>query len=381
MGKIHCQSLAFLFIPACVLIADTSESIPPAVKNSSVGFVVDVEFLWWVPSENTEPYAQVVTLDNVVDVSINTSGYPSGYNQSLDLKWAPGFHIGFMWDTKKDHWDLLLDWTWYYNHTKKTTTSVTQSATDTNTGLSGSENGEGIYGPWLGEWFPSGAADYLDEVPIQLVNPGPFSTAASSWTLHYNVIDLKFGRSFLSKRNVFKPFFGIESAFIKRTLSTNYTGYANLGSLLTFVPTYNGFSNGSYEGSMNFAGLGPTFGFFDQFKLPYHFYLFGEFTASLLYGSIVGEDSFSLSNLVAATPTPFGGQSFQDRNSWVPATHLQLKWGLGWNFHFYEDSMFLNFGAAWEGNLWMFNNFHNNVNEGNTQITLQGLTAFMKYGF
>lgn len=110
-------------------------------------------------------------------------------------------------------------------------------------------------------------------------------------------------------------------------------------------------------------------------------HLFGGFAASLLYGSMIGEDSFSLSNLVAGTSTPFGGGSFNDKNSWIPATHLQLQLGLGWKFLFSENSMFLDFGAAWESNLWMFNNFHNSVNEGTTQITLQGLTAFTTFGF
>ncbi|MBX9923796.1 MAG: hypothetical protein K2Y01_06770 [Rhabdochlamydiaceae bacterium] len=381
MRKIHLTALSFLFLPTSFVLADAPGNLSPSVKDNSAGMSVNLEFLWWTPSENTQPYAQVVTTEDVVGVSLDTSGYPSGYNQSLDLNWAPGFHVGLGWDTKRDHWDLLLDWTCYYNHTKKTKTFATHSATDTNTGLSGSENGIGIYGTWLGEWFPSGAADFLDEVPIQLVSPGPFSSAESSWTLHYNVVDLKAGRGFLSKYNLFKPFFGIQSAFIKRTLSVNYTGYANLGSLLTFVPTYNGFSNGSYNGSMHFSGLGPTFGFFDQVKLPYHMHLFGGFAASLLYGSMIGEDSFSLSNLVAGTSTPFGGGSFNDKNSWIPATHLQLQLGLGWKFLFSENSMFLDFGAAWESNLWMFNNFHNSVNEGTTQITLQGLTAFTTFGF
>lgn len=362
-------------------MADSSENTSYATKDNSVGLCVDLQFLWWTPSENTQPYAQVVTSEDVVGVSIDTSGYPSGHNQSLDLDWAPGFRVGLDWDTKSDHWDLLLDWTWYYNHTKETTTSVTSSATDTNTGLSGSENGKGIYGAWLGEWFPSGAATFLDEVPIQLVYPGPFSTAQSSWKLSYNIVELKAGRRILSKYNLFKPFFGIQSAFMKRSLSVDYTGYANLGSLLTFVPTYNGFSNGSYTGSMHFAGLGPTFGFFDQVKLPYHMYLFGELAASLLYGSMIGKDSFSLANLVAASPTPFGGASFKQENTWVPAAHFQLQFGLGWKFRFCEDSLFLNFGAAWESNLWMFNNFQNSVNEGTLQITLQGLTAFTTFGF
>jgi hypothetical protein len=381
MLKMNFCVLASVLFPTSAVFAHGAETTMPSVKDDSVGANVRLEFLWWTPSENAEPYAQVVTSEDVVGVSVDTSGYPSGYNQSLNLNWAPGAHVGLDWDTKRDFWDLSVDWTWYYNHTNNTTTSATQSATDTNTGLAGSENGKGIYGQWLGEWFPSGAADFLDEVPIQLVFPGPFSSAKSSWRLSYNVFDLKAGRKFLSRYNLFKPFFGIQSAFIKRTLSVNYTGYANLGSLLTFVPVYNGFSNGSYEGSMHFSGLGPTFGFWDQVKLPYHMYIFGEFAASLIYGSMIGKDSFSLSNLVAGSPTSFGGENFHDKNRWIPATHLQMQLGLGWKFLFHDNSMFFDFGAAWESNYWMFNAFQNSVNEGTTQIALQGLTAFVTFGF
>jgi hypothetical protein len=385
----HKLVFGLLILTSPLLVAAEKEkknkkTAPPEVQRVDCfvsGAIARVDFLWWHPSENLNGFAEVVTHENVIGVADNTSGDPKGHRKSLSYDWSPGFRLGLGWDSKYENWDLMVNWTWFYNHTENHISKEAHSATSTNAGLAGSQNGLGIYAEWLGEWLPSGTGNFLDEVPIQLVHPGPFTHARASWELSYNTVDALVGRSFISRSNLLKPFFGLRAGFIEREMLAKYHGYQNLGSLLTFVPLYNGFSSGSTRAKMEFSGFGPCVGIMDQFRFCCGLRLLGELSAALLYGPVSGSDKFTLNNLAGGVSTLFSGSDFHETREWSPVTNLQMRFGFGWATCFNGDKYSFSIDAAWEETRWFFHGFSNNNNKGITNISLSGLTVSTQFGF
>ena len=256
MGRVPIAMLTI--VPSLVLFAGCPEPFnQPCVSDCSSRFFGEVAFLWWQPIDSAIEFADVVTGQNVVGVAAATSGQPTLSRKFQSLEWSPGFSVAMGW--KGDGWDVKCDWQWFFNQSAKYLQASPQVVTSINTGFAGTENGLGIYGVWLGEWIPSNVSTAFD-VPSQLVYPGPFASAHSTFKLNYDTIDAETGYTYQTNLNALRFLFGLRGALIDRTARADYSSYTNLGSLLTGVPPTNGFANGFYKGKLNFWGLGPRVG-------------------------------------------------------------------------------------------------------------------------
>jgi len=355
----------------------------PAIATDRVGYGLSssIDFIWWRPTENLTSYSHVVTQSQILGVGIDTAGYPKGHNTSIHYQWSPGFTVRFGVDARYDNWDVFADWTWYYNNTTNGRSAKAESALDTGSGLIGTENGLGIYGPWLGQWLPSDAGLMLSDVPVQPVSPGPFAHAHMQWILHYDTVNVEIGKSFKSRYNWLRPFFGIRALTMTRTVKAKYEEYANLGSLFTSVPNYFGLDRAQFKTKMDFSGLGPCVGIFDALKLPCNFQLKGQLSLALLYGKGWQSEKLSLTNLAQGSPHLFQGSQFRDEGSWGPATNIQMRLGLDWTAHLCRNTKELVLGAAWDQNMWFLHQWSTSIHRGSAELGLGGVTLTMQFNY
>ncbi len=361
-------TLLFLLFPCFSLLA--TECCPH--------FLSGIDFLWWQPSDGAIESADVVTQENVLGVAAATSGQPTIEKKFQKWHYSPGFRINLGW--QQGRWDAMLDWVWYYNKSTQSLSATPDSSPNTNTGLSGTENGAGIYGVWLGEWIPMNVSVAIDEVPVQLVHPGPFAQAKTTSRIHYDTVDAEIGYTYKTSLNSIRFLFGVRTAVIDRSTHANYCGYANLGSLLTLPPTINGFSKGSYKGKLNFWGLGPRLGFYDAFS-PFcnGFSLFGEVSTALLYGPMHGKETISLYDLEFSVPSLFGGSIDKAPRQWVSVGNLQALIGLGWHCAF--KCFDFDIHAAWESNMWFMPSLRTSIYPTQANLTLNGLTLGVQFSY
>jgi hypothetical protein len=347
------------------------------------GFVLNGSFLWWTASENLSPYAQVVTEEHLIDAESGL-GSPKGHLKSLSANWEPGFNIRMGWETDYDCWDLFSDWTWYRNTTHQKIHSAVDSVAGTNNGL-------GIYAAWLPSWWPAESNVVYEGMPIRLVLAGPFTQAKVHWNLSYDTFNIELGKSFKTRTNLLRPFFGVRGAVIERMAKATYSHYDNLGSLVAgdiddlqlSLGEFDleGFSSGFYKTKMNFFGIGPMLGIGDELRLPHGWRISGLFSAALYYGRTHGFDRFQLFGLNGSTPSLFAGSKYTEHNQWAPATQLQLRLGVDWATCFDSNSKEFLIGAAWEENVWFFHGFSADVSRGIMNLTLSGLTATAQFKF
>lgn len=326
--------------------------------------------LFFRPFDSLTPYAEIVTQENILGVSVNTSGQPTQEKQFLGYSFTPGFSIGAGFNSNLLDFDL--GWTWFYNHTKETIQSVTNSALSINNGLIGTQNGLGIYGNWLEKWVPADVTGFISGVPTQLVFPGPFSLATVSYKLYYNVIDGLIGYDYQTGINEIKPFFGLRASIIERKISADYSGYDNLGSLLTFVPTINGFTSGLYTSKTNYWGIGPRLGVCDALHVHPKVRLFGKASAALLYGKVSGKETGSLLSLANGVPTLFGGNIYKVPSFWTYGGNTEISFGIGCTTE--VKSVLVDLSLAWESSLWFIPGPYINTYENNSNLNLTGLS-------
>jgi hypothetical protein len=365
-------------IPSFVLCAQKpapSNQIP--APDSCGHFFQEFAFLWWQPTDSATEFADVVTKQNVIGVAAATSGQPTLSRKFQSLEWSPGFSIAMGW--KEDRWDVKCDWHWFYNKSTKHLQASPQVVTSINTGFAGTENGAGIYGTWLGEWIPSNVSTAFN-VPSQLVYPGPFASAKSTSKLKYDTIDAETGYTYLTNINALRFLFGLRGAIIDRTARAEYSSYTNLGSLLTGVPPTNGFASGSYKGKLNFWGLGPRVGLYDELSWAgAGMKFFGQISAALLYGPIYGNETMTLNGLALSVPSLFGGTIYKTPRQWHTVTNLQLLLGLGW--HHMLGGVDFGINASWESNMWFMPPLRTSIYPGSANLSLNGLKLALELSY
>lgn len=370
-----------------------SQKIPschsPEISQIGYGVTISGSYLLWRASENLAPYAQVVTTENIIDAT-RAIGSPRGHNESVNPRWSSGFNVRLGYTTSYDNWDLFADWTWYQNRTHTQISEQTNSSSKLHNGLSGTQNGLGIYNSYGKDWVSANVADVFSGLPSQIVTAGPFANASVHWNFNYDTFNLEFGKSFKTKANLLRPFFGLQGALFERTLSTSYTNYTNPGSLVSpsgevaATPnfTLTGFQSAASKAKMNFWGIGPMVGVLDEFRFSYGWSLFGQLGTSMLYGRTHGYDQNSLTEILSnGQESVYDGVKWERHTAWTFGTHLQLRFGTGWSLCFNKQKSEFFLSAAWEQNFWFLTNYSSIYNNGNMNFSLGGLTATGGFNF
>ncbi len=311
----------------------------------------DAEFLWWKAENQGFSYAFNQTVDTITFPNV-------GNVIRIHPDWDPGFRLGFGWNTSYDSWELLAKWTWYNNHSEKTTQLSNVPAADL---------GQGLYPMWPAALTVTGGTDL-----------GPYTEVGAHWNLHFNSIDLELGRPFFPTQTLLlRPHFGGRGAWLHQSFANHFRHSINPAHIAEF----------RFDGKNRYWGVGPRMGFDGEWHLGRGFSLLGKIASSLLYGQTKVEN-------LSQGPSSATGQweihhLFNDRfDQLVP--NLQMLFGIQWGTSFRCDTLYFGMNASWETNYW-WNQFNIPVSfegyaapmptVGNQPLTMEGLTLNFQLDF
>lgn len=209
-------------------------------------------------------------------------------------------------------------------------------------------------------------------------NPTDYSSAKSTLSLHYNVVDLDGIYAFYKARHAeLSLLFGGKGAWIFQNWNTTYFTSNVVTVGLPFSPTY------VVDNKWSFAGGGPLIGLNAKFLPGWGFDLHFQGDVAVLFGS------YKISYLSEATsPQSIIGQAHPKDMRAIPA--YQFFAGLGWRKSW--SKVALRLYADWEINDWidLHQHLYYNIVAGNfplsgswvsENVVLQGLTAGINLDF
>jgi hypothetical protein len=213
---------------------------PPArpFAKDTWGFYVAIDPLLWQAHENGLPVGIVTG-----GPGFNNSGTNKVKNPHFEWSW--GFRLTGGLNLECDGWDTALTWT-RWNTTAKTHFSAGQNN------------------------------EILPTAPTPL-NAGLLTAghASARWRLHLNVLDWELGREFyVSRCLTLRPMIGLRSAWISQKFRATYD------ELPVIVST----EDVKDRERCKYWGLGPLGGIDTQWGLGCGWSIFGNYSASLLYG-------------------------------------------------------------------------------------------------
>lgn len=295
----------------------------PVAKNGWNLFVT-ADWLYWQANETGLGYA--FTQDDFNPATPELMGFGEIANPSFD--WASGFRLGFGYNIPHDQWDLALVWTWYDG-----------SAND-------SQSSSNKTNPTV---FPSFIHPnlYNDENIFSCLS------AESDLSIHLNVIDLDLGRQFKAGKWLsLRPYFGIRSAWVNQVYDVNYYDLYHYD--LDDKEEHFVLNNYDTHIKNDFWGIGPKGGLGIDCGLKWGLSLFGDLSASLLYGLFETSytESFTLPSDPEVPRVPFG----EDNNFHAGRAILDSQLGLRWNTSFSKERFRLVIQAAWEHHMFFSQN-------------------------
>jgi len=304
----------------------------PMVRDGADLFIEGAVFIWQANETGLE-YAMKW---NDFGTTANTSG--SGDIKHPHSHWDWGFKIGAGINMPHDGWDLFAQWTRFHPEREHAVTSV----------------------PAFNASTPPNAVVYPLFLPMNTGSDdgtvggynqfGPGFSAAASWKLRLDLIDLELGREFyVSKWLTLRPHIGLRNAWVHQRLHIEYDGLIDNQAAPVQIPAlYVNLKN-------NFWGLGPRAGLNTQWNLTCGFSIFGEFAASLMLGHFnIFESQSPAINTAdgsALTPAtccqPNNSEVFRDEFRAMRAA-LDLAIGLRYQTTFSCDRYGLMLSLGWE---------------------------------
>ncbi|NNM43986.1 MAG: hypothetical protein HKM07_06550 [Chlamydiae bacterium] len=356
------------------------DRMPP--YPSPMSFVVDASFIYWQADVEDLDAGVQGNFDVNTDPSALTSGCSSdfGFHNSIkdinmDFKWEPGFKfgLGLVWG-ERDQYDLMLNWTWI--RPKATANSRTYDqlpAVNLATSLTPANIASTLQA--LVGGILEGAA-----IPgyASLFSGGPARHASSKWRLHYNTVDLEFGRNFfLGKNLTLRPHIGLRGAWLNQRLDNTYLpklGTVALGtpvSLGAFNVNSLAITNATMNGEDEYHAVGLRAGADVYWNFTNHFAAYGKVSGSILYGYEEIEQNFTINTSVNVSGIP-GSTSvnvnFPVDNNYRATSHttkttLQGILGLMWHTGFEDSGCHFYVSAGYEVNEWFHLNNFRTINE------------------
>lgn len=349
----------FSFFLCTSLVAEETDCL-----CSQGGVFLTADYLYWSPSEDGLEYAREVQVVSAAAAGFSPSASSLSTTYSVNGSWSSGVRagVGYLFGNM-DHWDLYANWTYFLNH---------------------SQDSHGNPGA------PFNPSHYF--APIWHPFLGQRSSAASEhWTLHYNTLDLEFGKEWRASRYFsLRPHAGLRAAWIDQDINSSYTGA---------WPLAGGFAerSTSLQIDNDCKGIGIRAGTDTRFHFARDWSVLGQFSGAILYGKFdVTQTIQGYQQLdVGAVPTAYSNTKNTDEHSII--ANLQLFLGIEWKTLFKQGKYSLSFGAGYEFLEW----FHQNkasqtlisvVGDGsenaftsetteNGNLGLQGLTVKGRFDF
>lgn len=282
------------------------------------------------------------------EVLLSSPTSSSNEIRGVHFPWEAGFRVGFGYGMTKDAWDTRVFYTWFHTQGKDSVDSIPGS----------------VHSAFLGNFYIN------NSVGAGLSGPA-YQQASIDWIIHFDMFDWEIGRSFWVSRSLsLRPFAVIRGGWIHQTIQSSWQNPA--------VASSEYFSIGHENLKNNFWGIGPGAGLQTQWNLFEKgglFYLFGDFTAALMWGHWSFSDVFqnNLPQKVSIHLEPINGG----------ASTLRTFMGFGWtsnpSFRSYQISAKLGYEMQFWLDQLQFYSFTGGrlVNE----LTLQGGTFELSLDF
>ena len=264
-----------------------------------------------------------------------------GKSKQAHFDWDLGFRVGGGYNFEHDEWDAQVYFTWF--------------ETDADNRTHADKNG--ILFPQIG--LPEGSG----------------KKAKIHWDVDYYVIDAELGRNFfVSKFLAFRPFFGIETAWVNQEMRFNER----------FAPGSNQTQTHLIVKSRNdFWGIGPRTGVDSTWYFGEHFSLFGNLSGALLWGDFDVRDKEKTTGVGSIKLTNAEG----DFHAIVPNVKTIL--GLQWDTNFSENEHHIGIKLGYEFQyLWKQNQMLNIYTPStavyereSADLSINGITLDVRFDF
>lgn len=276
---------------------------------------IDGSFIYWLPKEKGTDIGNHI-------INIICDGITKEKKQRLNLStdYKPGFKVGFGFSMYKDDWTLYME----YTRLK----SVFSNKFD------------------LGDAF-NVVNNFLSS--FWIITNSEYKLVKAKWSLNFNIFDLKLGRPyFLGKKLIFKPSFGLRGGWIDQKYVSNAMLFNS--ERLVFI---NNFRKNKLESWL----VGPRATLETDWKLAYHFRVFGNAGAAITYQEF--KTSFFETNSIDSI---INGN---DKTKYL-TPNADLALGLGWGNYFCNYEWYFDLCIGYEFNYFWNQNFMRNFNDFST---------------
>ncbi|MCP5505826.1 MAG: MOMP family protein [Chlamydiales bacterium] len=309
----------------------------PWVKNCIAEPYVEADFLYWKVAEEGLAYAATGFGDPNAPLQYRGKVY------DLDFEGALGLRVGLGLNLAHDGWDLFLRYTWMYSNASDSVTA------DPNKD------------PLRPIWFTG--PDFLFS--------GGLESASARWDIHFNVVDLEWGRNFyISRFLTLRPFFGLKGYWMDQTYKVR-----QVGPVQGLVATHR------IKSEKDNWGLGIRFGMDTCWYFVKNWSVFADFALTNSWSRYDHQRKDHLDYHVSGeTNTQI--HLIHDAYDMIPI--LELGTGVRWEMWFAEDQMHALIQAGWEEQVWWGDNHFlvaavNDYGKGN--LMTQGLTLRFRFDF
>ena len=298
-------------------IPDATPAYGP-LEGHKTDFVVDAEFLWWLPNIANTSYA-IKRVGKLIVPNDTSVGTPPTNKEEFNWDWDPGVRLGVGAVTSHDGWDVYLNWTYF--HTRASASHDKPLFEDFAPGVIA----------YTSPWF-------LDP------NEDEYPKLSASIAFTYNQIDLEKGRRFWISRNLtLRPSMGIRGYWSR--IHMNVKG--NSGRSAEDTETGAGIFERTAMKQQSW-GVGLLAGF----ETVWHFYsywsVFSSTDIALTYGKMRQTKKMSYEDsLFAEEETEVGQATLSDRQYHLQPI-LDLALGVRWENTLYESKFRLLFDLGWE---------------------------------
>lgn len=297
------KHLIYLFLATSFLFAQQKEgsyypTLCPAGYNVSSrvevcnpwGLHTDLSFIYWMPTQSNMELG-------IISNQSSPAYFLNGTLTKLGFEYEPGFQLGVGMNLQKDHWDILLEYTWFRSSARSV--------------VSLDREGDKILYP---SW----------QLPDLLV---AYYDGNETWKLSLDLLEFQLGRGYAVGVDLsFRPYLGIRAALIDQKISVNYENVTNQ----IILPRNNVF----LEQKSTSWGLGPRTGLETNWTLGKGFRFFGNGGLDLLYTVYPTLDTFQKGTTISGDLLPGSLISVIEKNDQHIRAHLDLDFGFGYGTFF-----------------------------------------------
>ena len=315
---------------------------------------ITVDFLYWVAKQEGNNYAatgSAITVPGTVDP--NTGLTPdaisgAGKVYTPGQTGSPGFKAALGVDLSHDMWDFMVEYAWLYSHQ-----SNSVSSDDLNTGILP-----------LFSYTPNNSVLESTTYATSSGAAGFVSQANSSWSLHFNNINVELGKSIDVTCNfVLHPHFGLQGSLQTQHFTAGY-------DVSSYTDPATSLGNNEVKFKQTFWGVGPRIGMDGLWQCCDHFGLFANTGFSALWGQFKATATSYDTNVTADYSDVLIADQVYRPSTLSPM--MQLSVGAQTDWMVWKTRR-LAVHAAWEGQVWFFQNQHSS-SIADTNLLLQGLT-------